>query len=119
MGRQDGGQEARGVLKPSAVADCILRTQDNADSNSDSKVVKKGISICCYQVAELLGSKEADGVPMECRFDGVSCKYRHIASLKEITRAEAKSILGESLSARIERVAQDAGTAAKGVYKDE
>ena len=95
------------------------RTQGNADGNSESKVVRKGISICCYQVAELLGSKEADGVPMKCRFDGLSCKYRHIASLKEITRAEAKSILGESLSTRINRVAHDAGTAAKGAYKDE
>ena len=81
-------------------------------------MVKKDIRICCFHVAELLGSKEADGVPMKCRFNGLSCQYRHIASLKEITRAEAKSIMGESMSKRIKRAAQDAGLAAKAETSD-
>ena len=81
--------------------------------------VKKDGRICYFQVAELLGSKEADGGPMKCKFNGLGCPSHHIASLKEITRAEAKSILEEAPSGRVKQIAQEAGLAAKGTYKDE
>ena len=90
-----------------------------AGDHKDQQEGQKNTHIYYFQIAELLGAKDASGGPIQCKFSADECFSRHIASLKEITRSEARSTLAEARNGAVKRAAEIALQAAKGTYKDE
>ena len=80
---------------------------------------RKGGAICGFLVAGLLKAKKVNGELFKCRFPADECRFRHIESLKEVTRSEAESALANAPHGGLNKVKEAATNAEKGAYKGE
>ena len=57
---------------------------------------RKGATIYGFLVALLLKIKQVSAGVFQCKFTADECRFRHIVSLKEVTRSEAASALANT-----------------------
>ena len=80
---------------------------------------RKAKAICGFLVAGLLKVKRINGEVFQCRFKAEECRFRHVASLKELTRSEAMSALADSPHDGLRLMKNTARDVEKGAFKGE
>ena len=79
----------------------------------------KTTAICGFLIAGLLKVKRSNGGAFGCRFTAEECRFRHVASLKELTRSKAVSAMADSPHDGLKWLKDAARDAERGTFKGE